>query len=177
MYPILLTVAEVNKMKSFLLLLLFSLCMYLTQSWQYNKYFALSLSTTRLSSDSISASPQRIRKDNNRDKQWKTVLSNIDYIRKSSNEGDSLSPLVSLQEDPLLPQVESVVLAADDRKANEVKVLRVTHLTEVTRFMIVIEGNSNPQNQAIALSIEVKSTILLLVLFDLSLSAYKGCYG
>jgi ribosome-associated protein len=76
------------------------------------------------------------------------LLDQVDYNRiRSVNT-------VKLADDPLVPMVEAIVSAADKRKASVVSAFRVFELTEVTTFMVVIEGNSAPQNQAIALSIE-----------------------
>eukprot|EP00597_Dinobryon_sp_UTEXLB2267_P008768 CAMPEP_0170097254 /NCGR_PEP_ID=MMETSP0019_2-20121128/29118_1 /TAXON_ID=98059 /ORGANISM="Dinobryon sp., Strain UTEXLB2267" /LENGTH=161 /DNA_ID=CAMNT_0010319493 /DNA_START=213 /DNA_END=698 /DNA_ORIENTATION=- len=50
--------------------------------------------------------------------------------------------------------IEKIVKAADKRKAASISAFRVFQLTEVTTFMVIVEGNSKPQNQAIALAIE-----------------------
>lgn len=70
-----------------------------------------------------------------------------DYSLENSN----------LRDDTLIPLVETIALAAEKRKTNYIHVMRVFPLTEVTSFMLVIEGNNKPQNQAIALAIEVFS--------------------
>lgn len=76
------------------------------------------------------------------------LLARVNYLREKA-------PVeTKLKDDPLLPQVEAIVRAADSRKAGGITVLRVHHLTEITSFMIILEGNSKPQTQAIALSIE-----------------------
>lgn len=43
-----------------------------------------------------------------------------------------------------------IVSALDDAKGNEVTVIDVTHLTQVTDFMIVVSGTSNRHIQTIA---------------------------
>ena len=96
-------------------------------------------------------------KPNKRDKQWNRVLNTVDFIR------DLRMPEVPLKEDPLLPQVESIVLAADDRKAADIRVFRVSHLTEITSFIIIVEGNSKPQNQAISNLIDVRISIHVII--------------
>lgn len=63
--------------------------------------------------------------------------------------------LTSLLQDPLMPQIETIALAADSRKAALINALRVQEWTEIADFMIVIEGNNKPQNMAIAGAIEV----------------------
>eukprot|EP01033_Poteriospumella_lacustris_P004290 gene4290-3063_t len=60
----------------------------------------------------------------------------------------------SIRRDPLIPKVESIVNAAIDRKAGNIIVLRIAEWTEVAQFMIIMEGNSKAQLQAIAASIE-----------------------
>lgn len=76
------------------------------------------------------------------------MLESVDYSRVRSS-----SP-TSLLQDPLVPLVHKIVKAADSRKASDISAFRVYEMTEVTTFMVIIEGNSKPQNQAIALTIE-----------------------
>ncbi len=77
------------------------------------------------------------------------LATDINFQRVSTEE------VCDIRDDPLIPLIETIVTAADKRKANYMHVMRVSPLTEVTSFMVVLEGNSKPQNQAIALSIEV----------------------
>ncbi|KAJ1431230.1 hypothetical protein B484DRAFT_448493 [Ochromonadaceae sp. CCMP2298] len=88
------------------------------------------------------------KKLSNRDKTLSNMIDSITYSRARGE------PMVSLADDPLVPMVEAIVKSADMRKAASIKVLRVFQLTEVTQFMILIEGYNNRQNQAIALAIE-----------------------
>lgn len=60
-----------------------------------------------------------------------------------------------VEDDPLFPMVECIAKTADLRKAISVKALRVTHMTEVTQFVMLIEGSNNRQISAIASSIKV----------------------
>lgn len=62
---------------------------------------------------------------------------------------------ISLDKDPLLPMVYGIAKSADMRKAANVAALRVGHLTEVTQFVVEIEGSSNRQINAIADTVEV----------------------
>eukprot|EP00593_Proboscia_inermis_P006623 CAMPEP_0171321928 /NCGR_PEP_ID=MMETSP0816-20121228/114653_1 /TAXON_ID=420281 /ORGANISM="Proboscia inermis, Strain CCAP1064/1" /LENGTH=286 /DNA_ID=CAMNT_0011820299 /DNA_START=415 /DNA_END=1275 /DNA_ORIENTATION=- len=55
--------------------------------------------------------------------------------------------------DDLAPFIRTIVKAADERKADNIRAIRVSKLTAVTCFIIVLSGNSRPQNQAIAASI------------------------
>jgi hypothetical protein len=89
---------------------------------------------------------------NKRDRRLAEILDAIEYDRSSDKD---FVPAVPLAKDPLIPLIESVVKAADKRKASSISVFRVHDLTEVTTFMVLIEGNSKPQNQAISLAIEV----------------------
>ena len=90
------------------------------------------------------------RPPSNRDKRIQNILDIIDYSR----DRNSAEIPVALLDDPLVPLVETIVRAADKRKASFISAFRVFQLTEVTTFMITIEGNSKPQNQAIANAIE-----------------------
>ena len=73
------------------------------------------------------------------------ALLKIDY------SAESLPPL---EEEPLLPMVEVAAKASDDRKAGNIFAFRLSHLSEIATFMLLVEGNSRPQIQAIANSIE-----------------------
>ena len=84
-----------------------------------------------------------------RDHMLEQMLESVDYTRSKA------PPQVALAEDPMLPVVKTIALAADKRKAGSISAFRVSHMTEITTFMIVVEGNSRPQNQAIALAVEV----------------------
>ncbi|CAM9739269.1 unnamed protein product, partial [Chrysoparadoxa australica] len=57
------------------------------------------------------------------------------------------------QEDELLKEVYTAIRAADERKAGDVRCLKVSHLTVMTEYMIILVGTSRPQNQAIAANI------------------------
>jgi hypothetical protein len=64
------------------------------------------------------------------------------------------APLI---DDPLLPMVLQIAKSADLRKAASVNAMRVSHLTEVTQFVVLIEGSNNRQISAIADTVEVHS--------------------
>lgn len=98
----------------------------------------------------------RTAKLNNRDKRLKTILEQTDFVRNKTPNGDDdgTITILPLTSDPSLPLVQTIVKAADKRKAGYIAAMRISHLTEITTFMVVIEGNSRPQNQAIALSVE-----------------------
>ena len=98
--------------------------------------------------DGIEKKTPRTRKPNNRDKMIAGILEDTEFLRASN------PPPIPLSEDPLLPMVEDAIRAADKRKAKNIKAIRICHLTEVTTFMVICEGNSRPQNQAIANAVE-----------------------
>lgn len=83
-----------------------------------------------------------------RDRQYARLLDLINYERADSES------TVPIAEDPLVPSVITAVKAADARKAASIAAWRVVHLTEVTSFVVLIEGYNNRQNQAIAVAIE-----------------------
>lgn len=64
-------------------------------------------------------------------------------------------PPGTVNEDPLAEFVETIVHAADMRKASDIVAMRVTRCTSLTNFIVVVSGTSRPQNQAIANSIMV----------------------
>lgn len=55
--------------------------------------------------------------------------------------------------------IESIVKAADDRKAIDVVVFDVRGVSDTADYFIIMEGNSKPQNQAIVSSIEVVNSL------------------
>jgi hypothetical protein len=102
----------------------------------------------------------------------RTVLTNLEAMK--FRRTNTFSNLVPIAEDPLIRIVERIVMSADARKAASITALRVTHLTEVTQFMIIIEGFNARQNQAIASFIEVHrfspfSFLVILILYSLYL--------
>ena len=58
-----------------------------------------------------------------------------------------------IEDDPLLPMVNTVIEAANMRKANSMSAFRISHITEITTFMVIIEGNSRPQNQVLIMTL------------------------
>eukprot|EP00752_Nemacystus_decipiens_P014967 g13326.t1 len=65
-------------------------------------------------------------------------------------------PVCAMEDDPTLEEVLTAVKAADDRKAENIVAIRVAKMTVMTEYMVVLQGNSRPQNQAIAQNIEEK---------------------
>ena len=62
---------------------------------------------------------------------------------------ESLLSLPTMEDDLSL-LVQTVVQAVDMRKAENIVVLKVSHITSLTEYIILCSGNSRPQNQAIA---------------------------
>jgi ribosome-associated protein len=58
------------------------------------------------------------------------------------------------EQDELADFVRCIVSAADARKADNIVAMRVSKVSTVTSFLVIVTGNSRPQNQAIAGSIK-----------------------
>jgi ribosome-associated protein len=58
------------------------------------------------------------------------------------------------EDDELADLVRCIVRAADARKADNIVAMRVSKVTTVTSFLVIVSGNSRPQNQAIAASVK-----------------------
>jgi hypothetical protein len=106
--------------------------------------------------------PNSVRKSTNEKLHLlKTIRKEIEFRRERIIE---IPPLNS---DPLLPLIEVITKAADKRKANYIHAMRVFYCTEIAHWMLVIEGNSKAQNNAIAAAIEVLETYHFLFFFEL----------
>jgi len=80
----------------------------------------------------------------------------VDFIQQpmDSTVGDlELPPKTTPEQDELADFVRCIVKAADGRKAENIVAMRVSHCTTLTSFVIILSGNSRPQNQAIAAAI------------------------
>eukprot|EP00429_Kryptoperidinium_foliaceum_P050932 CAMPEP_0176124472 /NCGR_PEP_ID=MMETSP0120_2-20121206/62759_1 /TAXON_ID=160619 /ORGANISM="Kryptoperidinium foliaceum, Strain CCMP 1326" /LENGTH=177 /DNA_ID=CAMNT_0017459251 /DNA_START=81 /DNA_END=610 /DNA_ORIENTATION=+ len=79
----------------------------------------------------------------------------IDFINKpmKTTVGDE-APNVPPEEDELADLVRCVVRAADGRKAEDIVAIRVSAVSTLTSFVVIVSGNSRPQNQAIAAAIK-----------------------
>jgi ribosome-associated protein len=58
------------------------------------------------------------------------------------------------ESDDLAELVRTIVRAADARKAENIVALRVSKVSTLTSFLVVVTGNSRPQNRAIAASVK-----------------------
>jgi ribosome-associated protein len=68
--------------------------------------------------------------------------------------------MVPPEEDDLAEFVLCIARAADKRKAENIRAIRISKISAMTSFVVVVSGNSRPQNQAISASIrqEVRDT-------------------
>jgi ribosome-associated protein len=58
------------------------------------------------------------------------------------------------ERDELADLVRCVVRAADGRKAENIVAMRVSAVSTMTSFVVIVSGNSRPQNQAIAAAVK-----------------------
>jgi len=72
---------------------------------------------------------------------------------KVAEEIEDESSIPPPEEDPLADLVRCIAKAADKRKAENIRAIRISKLTAMTSFIVVVSGTSRPQNQAISASI------------------------
>ena len=80
----------------------------------------------------------------------------LNFINKpvSNSVGDNPRPeSIPIRDDPSADLVRCIVRAADGRKAENIVALRVSPVSTLTSFLVILSGNSRPQNQAIAAAI------------------------
>jgi ribosome-associated protein len=63
------------------------------------------------------------------------------------------SNIIPVLDDSVVTLMHCIVRAADGRKAENIVALYVAHLTTMTSVLVVVSGNSRPQNQAICAAI------------------------
>jgi ribosome-associated protein len=82
----------------------------------------------------------------------------LNFIAKSMNPSDMVGDKDKItgrpEDDELADMVRCIVRAADARKAENIVAMRVSKITTVTSFLVIVTGNSRPQNQAIAASVK-----------------------
>jgi ribosome-associated protein len=85
----------------------------------------------------------------------KSAQDMIDFINQpmGSLVGDKPSN-VPPERDELADLVRCIVRAADGRKADNIVAMRVSEVSTMTSFVVVVCGNSRPQNQAIASAVK-----------------------
>lgn len=69
-----------------------------------------------------------------------------------STVGDKLADTV--MDDDLVLQMEKIVKAADGRKADDLVVLAIGHISTLAQALVICSGNSRPQNQAISNAVQ-----------------------
>ena len=65
-------------------------------------------------------------------------------------ETSSVASSPSAVDEEILDQVRTAVEGAEEKKAEEIRVLRLTAITEFTDYFVICSGSSTRQNQAIA---------------------------
>lgn len=70
-------------------------------------------------------------------------------VEKERHEAPSVSGF-SAEDQVIFEQVKAAARAADEKKAKDVLVLRLSAITEFTDYFIICSGNSTRQTQAIA---------------------------
>ncbi|KAL7573513.1 hypothetical protein ACA910_019828 [Epithemia clementina (nom. ined.)] len=78
----------------------------------------------------------------------------VDFMNEQPNllDASELDPFAPLDVDTL-DLLNCIVRAADGRKADDIRALKVHHVTTLTSVLVILSGNSRPQNQAIAAAI------------------------
>ena len=96
---------------------------------------------------------QQDKKENNKKKNSK-MLEFMDEPMDNT-VGDTPRPeTIAPEDDPAAKLVRCIVEAADGRKAENIVALRVSPVSTLTSFLIILSGNSRPQNQAIAAAVK-----------------------
>jgi len=108
----------------------------------------------RRSSDLFSGNSSTDRaKENNKKKNTRMLEFMVEPV--SNSVGDKPNPAdVPIDEDPSADLVRCIAKAADGRKAENIVALRVSPVSTLTSFLVILSGNSRPQNQAIAAAIK-----------------------
>ena len=78
----------------------------------------------------------------------------LDFINEPMDNMVDASDVTETPElDDLAPLVRCIAGAADKRKAEDIVALRVSKVTAMTSFIVIVSGNSRPQNSAISAAI------------------------
>jgi hypothetical protein len=104
-----------------------------------------------------------------REIQFRRVLPQLNFVRNTTIDSSAVS-FVPLSSDELMPQINCILTAAAERKATAMAAIRVQHLSNAAKFIVVIEGSNKPQLQAMMDGIKVidHSTYSLTTLMFLS---------
>ena len=78
----------------------------------------------------------------------------LEFINEPMDNTVDASDVTETPElDDLAPLVRCIAGAADKRKAEDIVALRVSKVTAMTCFIVIVSGNSRPQNSAISAAI------------------------
>jgi ribosome-associated protein len=80
----------------------------------------------------------------------KVAISTAVNQEMEQNRGGSESSALSAEDQVIFEQVKVAARAADEKKAQSVVVLRLSHITEFTDYFVICAGASTRQTQAIA---------------------------
>jgi len=80
----------------------------------------------------------------------KVAISKIVEQEMEQDETRSETTALSAEDQMIFEQVKTAARAADEKKAQEILVLRLSAITEFTDYFIICTGNSTRQTQAIA---------------------------
>jgi len=80
----------------------------------------------------------------------KVAISKIVEQEMEQDETRSETTALSTEDQMIFEQVKIAARAADEKKAQEILVLRLSAITEFTDYFIICTGNSSRQTQAIA---------------------------
>lgn len=123
------------------------------RSWEERNGCYRGQSTGPLPAASNSQQPRRSTK--------RDQASILEFLQEPPNFLDlaDLNPNSPLESDTTR-LLNCIVQAADGRKAEDILALKVHHLTTLTSVLVILSGNSRPQNQAIARAIEQQVELL-----------------
>ena len=79
----------------------------------------------------------------------------LDFIDEPRNSQELVGDKTTgtPESDDLAELVRTIVKAADARKAENIVALQVHHISTLASVLVILSGNSRPQNQAIAAAI------------------------
>ena len=103
-----------------------------------------------------------------------------DIVTFLKNDAPKKVPLPDISlinvDDQLL--IENIVKLSDSRKANDIVVFQMNGMSDMTDYIVLMDGNSKPQNQAILTLIEViryyfKQMYVLVIIISTYRMKYK----
>lgn len=94
------------------------------------------METAKLDTTNDNNVPSRSSKNTKRNRLLATLLDGMNYQRQKQHSQ------LNINEDPLIPRVEAIAIAADNRKASDIVVFRVQQMTEVA--LMALQKNASP---------------------------------